>query len=113
MSISQALSISMSGLAAKQAALAVVSQNIANANTDGYSRKVVAYEALVAGNQSSGVNVSSIERVVSTQLTSEMNIQNATLSRLDTMDSYFTQIQNLFGTPDSTTGLDARISALT
>lgn len=113
MSISQALSISMSGLAAKQAALAVVSQNIANANTDGYSRKVVAYNALLAGNQSSGVAISSIERVVSTQLTSEMNIQNATLSRLDTMDTYFTQIQNLFGTPDSTTGLDARISALT
>ena len=41
MSLSDALSIAMSGLRANQAAMALVSSNVANAETPGYVRKSV------------------------------------------------------------------------
>ena len=47
MSISQVLQNGLSGLSASQAGLATISQNVANANTVGYSRQTVSLEQRV------------------------------------------------------------------
>ena len=64
MSISQALISSISGLKTDQAGLAMVSANIANANTPGYVRKSVSQTAV--GSDGVGITV----RVTAIQLTS-------------------------------------------
>ena len=55
MSLDLALNVARSGLAAVQRGLAQNAQNVANADTPGYTRKAAAREALVAGGAPTGV----------------------------------------------------------
>ena len=53
----------ISALQTNQAALNVVSNNVANLNTPGYARRVVNESTLAAGGQLAGVDIASVERV--------------------------------------------------
>ena len=52
-----ALNSALSGLNVNQQALAVLSQNIANANTAGYSRQIVNQQAVYIDGQGQGVSI--------------------------------------------------------
>ncbi|MCB1558045.1 MAG: flagellar hook protein FlgE [Alphaproteobacteria bacterium] len=54
MSLNSALNASVSGLRAQSAAVAAVSENIANASTAAYKTREIAFKSLVTGNQTSG-----------------------------------------------------------
>jgi flagellar hook-associated protein 1 FlgK len=92
MSISLALQNSLSGLNAAQAGLAVVSQNVANANTPGYSRQIAGLEAKVIAGQASGVRISGIERVVDQFLVSELQSQRSVLGAATATEQFLTEI---------------------
>jgi flagellar hook-associated protein FlgK len=113
MSLSQALGVAVSGLHARQSALAVVSQNIANEGTEGYSRKLISFESQVSGTMMSGVKLDEVQRAVSPQLTVQLRAEASSLSRMETLDDYYSRVEDLFGRPDAGTALDDRISALT
>ncbi len=53
MSLNSALNASVSGLRAQSAAVAAVSENIANASTTAYKTREIAFKSLVTGNQTS------------------------------------------------------------
>ena len=55
MSLDIALGVARSGLAAVQRSLAQTAQNIANADTPGYTRKTVPQQALVVGDLPAGL----------------------------------------------------------
>ena len=55
MSLAITLSNALSGLAANQSALQVTSNNVANANTEGYARKTVDLESRLLDGIGSGV----------------------------------------------------------
>lgn len=73
MSLDIALSVARSGLAAVQRGLAQTSQNIANADTPGYTRKTAAQTALTTGDLPVGVRTGEAQRAV----------DDALLGRLD------------------------------
>src|SRR5258708_33378361 len=62
MSLGDALSIAMAGLRANQAAMSLVSSNVANAETLGYIRKTIDQVTTNTGSTGSGVNVNSANR---------------------------------------------------
>ena len=62
MSLNDALAIAMSGLRANQAAISLVSSNVANAETPGYVRKTVDQVTSYAGAHGSNVVVAGINR---------------------------------------------------
>ena len=62
MSLSQALSIAMSGLRANQLALALTASNVANSETPGYVRKTVNQVQTVSGAIGANVNVTGVNR---------------------------------------------------
>ena len=64
MSLTLALNNALSGLRVNQQSLAVLAQNIANANTEGYTRKVVDQSSVVIDGVGSGVRVDDISRKV-------------------------------------------------
>ena len=51
---SDAMNITASGLRAQAARLRHVSENIANADTPGYQRKMISFEAIMEGGQTTG-----------------------------------------------------------
>ena len=63
MSLTQALNSALSGLKVTQANIAMVAANVANADTPGYTRKVV-NQIATGGNTSVGVRVSDIQREI-------------------------------------------------
>jgi flagellar hook-associated protein 1 FlgK len=71
-SLTAALASAVSGLNVAQRALSVTANNAANANTDGYSRKIVSQQGLVVGNRGAGVEVTEVARLTDDFLTQEI-----------------------------------------
>ncbi len=99
--------IGKSALAASQSALNTTGQNIANANTEGYSRKVTNFEASVnylgGGLQiGSGVTVNEVTRVRNRFIDSQLSLQRQTLSYWSTMESKHLLIEQIYEEPGET-----------
>lgn len=110
MSISQVLQNGLSGLGASQAGLANISQNVANANTVGYSRQTVSLEQRVINGVSSGVSVGITTRVVDIFLSRELQIQQAKEGEAAVLSDFYNNIQTRFGTPAGNNSLSADLS---
>lgn len=114
------LNVSNLGLQAQQKALDVVSHNIANASTDGYSRETVTMEAegssqaslLSCGSSAqvgAGVLITSINRVRDTFLDYQVRSETSIKGTYEKRESYLSQVESIInGT--STTGLNADFS---
>jgi flagellar hook-associated protein 1 FlgK len=104
--VSNVFGISVSALRAFQAAINVVSNNVANASTPGYDRESVNLnEAAPQSNGTAtvgaGVVVAGISRAYSQAAANQLNTSQSTLGQLTALQNYTTQIDNLFGTTAS------------
>jgi len=102
------LNIGVSGLLTFQRNLATTSHNISNVNTPGYSRQRVELGARPpqfagAGYLGNGVQVSSVQRVYDSFLTSQVRTSTSTNGQLQSLYSYASQVDNLLA--DSQSGL--------
>lgn len=112
LSITLALSSAISALQTSQAALAVTSNNIANANTDGYSRKVVDINSRMIEGTGAGVEISSVTRRVDEFLIRDMRVQLSNLGYSEVLNKFYGNTQDMFGPPDSNTSIAATLSEL-
>jgi flagellar hook-associated protein 1 FlgK len=95
--------ISISALQAYQTALAVTSNNIANANTPGYAKESIDLTAAVPQTDGSapigaGVQVASINRAFSQLAENQLNTSQSSLGQLNSLQNYTGQIDNIVGT---------------
>ncbi len=109
MSLSLALNNALTGLQVNQRTMAVISNNIANANTKGYSRQVVDLTSEQYGGQGSGVKIESISRKVDKYLQTSIYNQSSTVGYSDTVSDYYDSIQTLLGDPALGNSLDAHL----
>lgn len=98
------LGIGTSALNAAQAGILVTGHNIANANTQGYSRQqTVQATNLALGTGSGffgqGVQVATVQRLYSDFLTTQVNQAQTQSSQLSTYSSQVNQVDNLLGDP--------------
>lgn len=100
MSLDIALQSAQSALSVSQKKLSVASQNIANLNTKGYTRKTVQVEASSIGGIGLGVEVKDIQRHVDTFLVQEMQNLLPQLGSLEAQSEWLMKIQDLYGAPD-------------
>ncbi|MBV8501801.1 MAG: flagellar hook-associated protein FlgK [Paucibacter sp.] len=106
---SSLLQIGVTALFANQAALQTIGQNIANANTPGYSRQSVVLSTppgqfTGSGFFGKGVSVDTVIRAHSDFLTSQANSTSATQSLDQTHSDYLSQLQKVFPTDDTGIG---------
>jgi len=111
--IFDSLNIAASSLRAQQRAIDVVSHNIANVNTAGYSRQsadmtTLGSEKIGGLNLGRGVQVSNIRRVVDPIIDQAMLDNNAQLSYWNTTQTGLNAVENVFGSLQST-GLAAAL----
>jgi flagellar hook-associated protein 1 FlgK len=102
----------MSGLAASQAGLGAVSNNVANVNTPGYARERVTVSTGVSAGRTSGVAVSEPERVADRFLESTVYRRGGDAGQAEVFSSYLDQLQDYLGAPGSGTGLPAALDDL-
>jgi len=112
-SLTLALRTAQSGLLTNQEALNSISNNIANVNTPGYSRKVVNMEQRVVAGVGSGVQISDITRKVDEGLLKSLRLEIGTLSAYDGRDPYYQRLQELFGKPEDNTSLSHIMNSFT
>lgn len=93
--------IGKSGLFASQAALQTVGNNIANVNTDGYSRQAVRFEAYPAldyypGQMGQGVNATEVIRYFDKFVERQYLQKNSDAMRWGTMHSNLSSVESVF-----------------
>jgi len=101
MSLSQALSISLSGLRATQAGLSLVAGNVANAQTPGYVRKTLGQETSVAGGIGGGVRIAAINRVIDEFLQRQLRVESSGGSYTELRANFYQRLQQVYGQPGS------------
>lgn len=111
MSLTLALNNSLSGLNINRQSLAVLSQNIANANTQGYSRKIIEQESLYLDGNGAGVNIKDISRKVDEYLIRSVREQTSKVGQGDTVNDYSDRIQILLGKPGNKDSIDSNIGS--
>src|ERR1700753_3483445 len=113
MSLRSALSIAMSGLRANQAALSVVSGNVANAQTPGYVTQTVNQLETASGGASSGVEVPGVSRQLDLYVQSQLRTETSGGAYADQMSNILGQLQSVYGTPGSSGTLETALSNFT
>ncbi|MBI1328476.1 MAG: flagellar hook-associated protein FlgK [Alphaproteobacteria bacterium] len=111
-SLNAILGNGLSALQANQSALRVVSNNVANLNTDGYARRTVSMSAVSISGQLGGVQISDVSRVVDKYLQQEALSASSAASRYQTQSTVLSQINGLLGKPGDGTSLTSRLSDL-
>ncbi len=111
MSLTLALNNSLSGLNINRQSLAVLSQNIANANTQGYSRKIIEQESLYLDGNGAGVSIKDISRKVDDYLIKSVREQTSLVGQGDTINDYNDRIQILLGKPGDQSSIDSNIGS--
>ncbi len=107
------LSIGLSSLRATTTALHTTSNNIANVNTDGYTRQGVSFVSRTptqagGGFIGTGVEVGSITRITDALVTKRLLSGNSAYQRLDVLTNYASRVDTLMS--DSTTGVSSALS---
>ncbi|MGH6642666.1 MAG: flagellar hook-associated protein FlgK [Bradyrhizobium sp.] len=112
MGLSQALSTAMSGLRATQASLALVSSNVANAETPGYVRKTVNQVAGTTGEFGSSVLINGVNRQLDQYLQTQLRTENSGASYADIRATYLANLQNVYGNPDDSGTIENAFNTL-
>jgi flagellar hook-associated protein 1 FlgK len=113
-SLTSSLSIAVQAMLTDQGAMAVVSNNIANVNTPGYTREVVNLEETPPvdyANQQygTGVTIAKIQSVRDNVLQLRLNQETQNQGKLNTLSNGLNQIQTLFNEPAGS-GLQSLLS---
>ena len=100
-SIYDILSIGKRGMMAQQAAVQVTAHNIANVNTEGYSRQEVIFEEGIPlnsnpGQTGTGVNAADIQRRYDSFIEEQLTDSKETLGNFGVQVSAFSKIEDLF-----------------
>jgi flagellar hook-associated protein 1 FlgK len=100
---SKILGNSVSALAAQQALIANISNNIANVNTPGFTRRQVDLQSRAEGGNSSGIQIGSgvevgeVRRLANNYLESLMRVAGSDKGAAEVRDAYLGRMQALFG----------------
>lgn len=106
-SLTTALGIATSGMNYSQIGLATVSHNIANVNTEGFSRQNVIAGAASNNGYGAGVQLSTIQRIQDSFVNDRLLKQSSDLSYASTKRSYLDTIEGAFSGASAEGSLDA------
>lgn len=98
MALLNSISSSLTGMKVAQSQLEIISNNIANVDTKGYTRKTAAQSAIVVAGQSMGVRMENTTRTVDENLLKNYLSSNAQTSSLSAESNYLNRMDNLMGT---------------
>jgi flagellar hook-associated protein 1 len=102
MSLDIARLIAFSGISATELQIGLASSNIANADTAGYTKKNANQVADVTAGVGTGVSITGISSTVDKLLLKSLIGATSDLGSADAINSYMTQLGQLFGTANST-----------
>lgn len=110
MSLALALNNALSGLKVNQQSIGVLSQNIANVNTPGYSRQIVSQSAVVIEGQGSGVSIDDVIRKIDTYIQRSTIAQSSSTFASQAIDDFYQRVQAVLGKPGASNSIDTYLT---
>ncbi len=112
MSMSAGFQTALSGMKVAQSQLDLVSRNIANVDTLGYTRKTAQQNTIVLAGFNAGVSMGNIERTVNEGLLKSYLSSNSTYGGVSVKSEYLSEMQTQLGTPEGENSIAANVSDL-
>lgn len=112
MSIANALNNAISGLTATSRSAEVVSSNLANALTPGYSRREIALSPRVLAGNGGGVHVDGVSRIISDTVLADYRLSNAAFAKSSVTFNFYSDVEAAIGAPQDSGSLSSLISEM-
>lgn len=106
MSLTQAMNTAVAGMRTTQSALALVSANVANAETPGYVRKTLTQVTTSAGSSGVSVRTSGINRELDQYLQRQLRVEYSGGSYVYLKAQFHSRLQSIYGDPGSASSLE-------
>jgi flagellar hook-associated protein 1 FlgK len=115
MSLSSALATAIAGLHTNQAALSIVSSNIANAQTPGYVSRTLNQIEVAGSNSDSGASVRTmgVNRQLDRYLQTQLRTETSAGAYADQMSNVLAQLQSVYGNPGGAGTLETAFNNFT
>jgi flagellar hook-associated protein 1 len=113
MGLSSALATAMSGLSANQAALSIISSNVANAQTPGYVAQNPNQVEVASGGFGSTVQTTGVNRALDLFVQNQLRTETAGGAYADQTANILGQLQSVYGTPGGDGTLETSLSNFT
>ena len=113
MNLSDALTTALAGLRVTQASLSVTAGNVANAKTPGYVVETSNQVEIAAGDAGVSVNTAGINRELDTLVQGQLRTESSGGSYADTLSQLYQQLQQVYGTPGSSSSIDTAFNNFT
>jgi flagellar hook-associated protein 1 FlgK len=113
MGLSSSLATAMAGLRANQAALSIISSNVANANTPGYVDQNPNQIEVASGTTGSSVMVTGVNRQLDLFVQGQLRTETSGGAYADQISNILSQLQSVYGTPGGEGTLETSLSNFT
>ncbi|MGY3451231.1 flagellar hook-associated protein FlgK [Bradyrhizobium sp. USDA 4353] len=113
MGLSSALATAMSGLRSTQAALSIISSNVANANTPGYVAQNPNQIEVASGGFGSTVMTTGVNRQLDLFVQNQLRTETSGGAYANQMANILTQLQSVYGTPGGSGTIETALNNFT
>jgi flagellar hook-associated protein 1 FlgK len=113
MGLSSALASAMSGLRANQAALSIVSSNVANSQTPGYVAQTANQIEVTTGDFGSTAKTTGVSRDIDSYVQNQLRTETGGSGYADQMANILKQLQSVYGTPGNSGTLETALNNFT
>lgn len=113
MGLSSALASAMSGLRANQAALSIVSSNVANSQTPGYVAQTPNQIEVTTGDFGSTAKTTGVSRDIDTYVLNQLRTETGGSGYADQTANILKQLQNVYGSPGNSGTLETALNNFT
>lgn len=103
---------SLTGLRSAQKQIDLISNNIANSSTEGYTRKTLPVYTSISGGMAAGVVNGLTSRSINEVLQKDLRLQTSASEGLGLRMKYLNQIQDFHGAPDQNVSMSSSLATL-
>ncbi|MBK1669567.1 flagellar hook-associated protein FlgK [Rhodovibrio sodomensis] len=108
-----ALNNAFSGLSAAQQSIDVVSRNVANASTPGYTRKTLPVDNAVLGGEGRGVWTDAVRRDVDQRMMQQLRTDLSASQQTGVVADYLGRVDEMFGRPQDENSIASQVTRFT
>lgn len=113
MGLSSSLATAMAGLRANQAALSIISGNVANAQTPGYVTQKATQIEVTSGSDGASVLTTGVDRELDRFVQSQLRTETSGGAYADQIGNILGQLQSVYGTPGGDGSLESAFNSFT
>jgi len=112
MALLSSIQTSLNGMKVAQNQLDIIGRNVANVDTEGYTRKTAQQNNVVMAGYHMGVQLADVKRNINTGLLRSYLSSNSLTTNINAQNEYLSKTEVLLGTPEGNNSIAANVADL-